>query len=321
MRAWGQLLRLSLAPSAAADAAAGMVLGAGFWPSGAAPWLMIVASLAVYHGGLGLNDWADRHHDQTTRPERPLPSGRIESKKAVLVSIALLAIGPIVAGGAGYLATVQESQPASASAALAALALGLAALAATAYDLGPRGPRLGPGMLATCRALNLGAGILLGRSMAAGAGGEWRALAACALYAAYVWTVSRLGRLEDGEDSAPLGRRPSSLLRRAAWLLVLAGSIAVLEGLLWRGNISGWRSWLPIIPAVWAAWGLVQLAAQKQWTRPLVQAAMGAALRRLILFTALVAAHASGSAGLWVGAIILAGFPISFSLRKLFPPS
>ncbi len=321
MRAWGQLLRLSLAPSAAADAAAGMVLGAGFWPSGAAPWLLIAASLAVYHGGLGLNDWADRHQDQITRPERPLPSGRIASRTAVLVSVGLLVSGPLVAGFAGYLATLQVSEPASASAALAALALGLAALAATAYDLGPRGPRLGPGMLATCRALNLGAGILLGRSMAVEASGEWRALAACALYAAYVWTVSRLGRLEDGEDSAPLGQRPSSLLRRAAWILLFAGSIAALEGLLWKGSVSGWRAWLPVFPAAWAAWGLVQLAAQKEWTRPLVQAAMGAALRRLILFTAVVAAHSNGSAGLWVAVIILAGFPISFSLRKVFPPS
>jgi hypothetical protein len=37
MRTLGRLLRLSLAPSAAADIAAGLVLGAGVWPHGLGP--------------------------------------------------------------------------------------------------------------------------------------------------------------------------------------------------------------------------------------------------------------------------------------------
>ena len=47
MRAWGRLLRLSLTASALADAAAGLVLGAGAWPSGVAPWVLLAASACV----------------------------------------------------------------------------------------------------------------------------------------------------------------------------------------------------------------------------------------------------------------------------------
>ena len=78
VRALGQLLRLSLAPSAAADVAAGLVLGGrGHVPAGAAPWLLLGGSLSIYTGALALNDWADRERDRAERPERPLPSGAI----------------------------------------------------------------------------------------------------------------------------------------------------------------------------------------------------------------------------------------------------
>ena len=47
--AWGRLLRVSLAPSAAADVAAGMVVGGwGRWPEGAGPWLAFVITTVVF---------------------------------------------------------------------------------------------------------------------------------------------------------------------------------------------------------------------------------------------------------------------------------
>ena len=35
----------------------------GFLPAGPGPWVLMLASLAVYTGSLALNDWADREHD------------------------------------------------------------------------------------------------------------------------------------------------------------------------------------------------------------------------------------------------------------------
>src|SRR5262245_32284679 len=120
MRAIGRLLRLSLAPTAAADIAAGAVAGAGRWPSGSEPFLRLLASFSVYPGGTVLTDWRDRDEDRRLRPDRPIPSGRIPAPAALILGIALVAAGPLIALGA--------------SGACAAAMAGIA-LAALLYDL------------------------------------------------------------------------------------------------------------------------------------------------------------------------------------------
>src|SRR5882672_4413105 len=97
MLAYGRLLRLSLAPSAAADIAAGVVLASGLWPASGKPWLLMLASLCVYHGGMALNDWADRAADAQSRPTRPIPSGAISARVALVLALALLLTGPVLA--------------------------------------------------------------------------------------------------------------------------------------------------------------------------------------------------------------------------------
>src|SRR6185369_8346912 len=163
MRAWGRLLRLSLAPTAAADIVAGVALGGGAWSSRSA--LLVLASLCVYHGGMALNDWADREEDARVRPDRPIPSGRIRPGVALAVALALLAAGPCLAAAASPLS----------GAILAAVSL-----AAAAYDLRGRGPVRGPLLLGICRAGNLAAGIAF-------AGG--RGFLPAGLYGAYVFFV------------------------------------------------------------------------------------------------------------------------------------
>src|SRR5260221_574947 len=201
MKAWGRLLRLSLAPTAAADIAAGAVAGAGAWPwshpaRGGVLGLML-ASLAVYHGGMALNDWADREGDRPLRPDRPIPSGAVRPAAALCVGVALLLLGPLLAS--------------SVSAPAAGVLLAVAATAFV-YDVGPRGPTLGPLLLATCRAGNLTAGIVYG----AGAAFEPILLVPAAIYGAYVFAVSSLGRLEDAPESVLRSSRPPVPLAVAA---------------------------------------------------------------------------------------------------------
>src|SRR5437773_2608345 len=94
LRAWGRLLRLSLAPSAAADVVAGLVYGSiGGWPERGWAWWLVPASLGVYHGALVLNDWNDRVHDARTRPARPLPSGQVNPRAALAAGLALMLLG------------------------------------------------------------------------------------------------------------------------------------------------------------------------------------------------------------------------------------
>jgi 4-hydroxybenzoate polyprenyltransferase len=313
--AWGRLLRLSLAPSAAADAAAGTVLAAGAWPAGPRPFLLVLASLCVYHGGLVLNDWADREEDARVRPSRPIPSGAVGAERALVLALALFALGPFCASLAGTL-------PAVILACVAALAL--------AYDLGPRGPWLGPLLLGLCRAGNLAAGIALGASLALPglAASGWLLIVPPLLYGLYVFSISRLARLEDADDvrfAAERHRARSWLAAAALWLvgialLPLASSLVErpFAGELPRHAL---RSALSALALALAFPLLCRALARREWTRPDVLAAVGMALRRLLVATGATAASASTRDGLVVAGCILAGYPLSHALRRVFPPT
>ncbi|HEV8113248.1 MAG TPA: UbiA family prenyltransferase [Planctomycetota bacterium] len=297
MRAWGRLLRLSLAPTAAADIVAGAVAGANGWPwrgdSAFAIALLVVASLAVYHGGMTLNDWADRGENRVSRPDRPIPSGAVAPRAALLVALALLILGPALAF---------RVSPTS-----GAILAGVSAVAC-AYDLGLRGAWIGPLLLATCRAGNLSAGIAFG----AGSEPTVIALIPALVYGTYVFAVSTLGRLEDAPADVLRGSRPALHLFAAAAILAASPAAAGVSG----------RSLAAFVLSVWGAFGLVVLARRTTtWSSGEVTRATGAGLRRLLVFTAALALAAGGPAGPFVAAGILAGYPISYALRGVFPPS
>jgi len=303
---YGRLLRLSLAPSALADVAAGALLGGeGSWPRGAAPFLLMLASSCIYHGAMALNDWADREHDGRTRPERPIPSGGVPAGTALLLGILLPLFGVFVA------ASIDP---------LLAGAAAVVAVLATGYDLFGRGPWSGPLLLGSCRAGNMSLGILLGTGSLAGAGPG--IFLPAVVYGLYVVTVSRLGRLEDGEESGPPGDRPARLLRTAAaWLLALP-LLWLVPGLL-PGELAGFLSALGL--AVFAASGLVMASrSEEEWTPATIGRSMGLALRRLLVLsasTALLCAGTSGPDAWLVAAGILLGYPFALGLRRVFPPS
>jgi len=290
MKAWGRLLRLSLAPTAAADIAAGAVAGAGAWPwshpaRGGVLGLML-ASLAVYHGGMALNDWADREGDRPLRPDRPIPSGAVRPAAALCVGVALLLLGPLLAS--------------SVSAPAAGVLLAVAATAFV-YDVGPRGPTLGPLLLATCRAGNLTAGIVYGAG----------------IYGAYVFAVSSLGRLEDAPESVLRSSRPAVQLAVAALLLAASPAAALV-----RRPIETWNLLAAFALACFGAVGLNARARRSGiWSDAEVTRATGLGLRRLLVFSAALALATGGREGVVVAAAILAGYPISYALRGVFPPS
>jgi len=309
--AWGRLLRLSLAPSAAADVAAGATLAAGgVLPSGGAPWLVMLASLSVYTGSLALNDWADREHDARTRPDRPIPSGAVRPRAALALSAALQVGAVALAFGAG-------TGPGLFVLAIACLA--------TTYNLAGRGAWTGPLLLGACRAANLTAGMAVALPGSPPRG----ALAVAALYGLYVFLASRLGRMEDAEDGAPIGPRATRLVLSCA-------AVFALLPLLPRLGLEGLPRQVGVLPATVVATvsaaGLVlhglRLASP---TRADVERTMGVLLRRLLVFTATVALmatpfHRPQGADAWhdgwfVALAILAGYPVSFALRRAFPPS
>ncbi len=283
-----------------------MYASAGFPADPRAFWL-IPASLGVYHGALALNDWNDRDHDGRTRPGRPVPSGAIAPTLALAVGLLLIVAGIACA----YLAA-----PSS------AVWMGVVALLAVTYDLVGRGPRIGPSLLALCRAGNLGSGVWWAFASGTSSYPVEVAFAPAVLYGGYVFLVSRLGRLEDGEDARPLRKRPKILLEFAAACLILIG-IDVSGGAPLAVRAA------TIALGFSAAIGLLHAARRTDpWTHGAVESAMGLALRRLLVASssiALAATRPAAEQGNWDGAIaagvILLGFPASHALRRVAPPS
>lgn len=302
MKAWLRLLRISLAPSAAADAAAGLVFACGGFPADARAWFLVPASLAVYHGALALNDWNDRDHDGRTRPGRPIPSGAISPRVALATGAALILLG---------IACAWLAAPPSAA------WMGAVALAAVVYDIAGRGAWSGPLLLGLCRAGNLGSGMFWAFCAGIAAVPLELALVPALVYGAYVLTVSRLGRLEDGGDERPIGARPRALIATAAAFLIAIACVPSPTPIVARVAA--------IALALAGAWGLVREAhARATWSRADVERAMGLSLRRLLIATsavALLAVRADDFAGAITAAAILAGYPIAHALRRAFPPS
>lgn len=338
--AWGRLLRLSLAPSAAADALAGITIGAwGAFPLDARVLLSAAGSLCVFHGGMALNDWADREGDARTRPDRPIPSGAVSARGALRVAIALLALGPLLA---------------SAASPFAGAALAGVALTAALYDLAGRGAWLGPTLLGLCRGGNLAAGVVAGNALV----GDWGpgpprwAWVACGLYATYVFFTSRLARLEDDEELSDLGSRPRRYLLAASLCLALAPlTVFAMRGPMFGSSpdrdtateeviVIGWAvlglPWIMSGIVAWiSAFLLAKPAREREvWTRADVGRSAGMALRRLLICSAVFAWSAPlgavragvtdirpGFAAYLVAPALLLGYPIALRLRRVFPPT
>lgn len=103
MTAYLKLIRLPNVFTALADIAAGSLImraasGATVWEPTA--WLA-GASAGLYLAGMALNDVADREEDARVRPNRPIPSGAVSLRGAVLCGVALMAGGVLAAMAAG----------------------------------------------------------------------------------------------------------------------------------------------------------------------------------------------------------------------------
>ncbi|MET9433768.1 SCO3242 family prenyltransferase [Streptomyces sp. NPDC006551] len=195
--AWAELLRVSALFTVPGDALAGAA-AAGVRPN-RATLLAIGSSLCLYEAGMALNDWADRAEDAVDRPHRPIPSGRISPRAALVASAALTAAGLGLAARAG--------RPAL------AVAAGLAATV-WSYDLHLKHTAAGPAAMAAARALDL----LLGAT-ATGGPPSPRPLPSAALLAAHTYAITAVSRHEahGGSTRAPL-------LALAATLTVAAGA-------------------------------------------------------------------------------------------------
>ena len=107
LRAYAILTRPANLPTAAADILAGVAI-AGFFAVEEVGviavdafiksiFLLVSASISLYAGGVVLNDFFDVKIDTVERPERPIPSGLVSPKSAMIFGVVLLCIGILLA--------------------------------------------------------------------------------------------------------------------------------------------------------------------------------------------------------------------------------
>ena len=110
LRTYAELLRASNLPTVVPNVLTGCALGVG---AAELPWhvaaLCVVAVALLYSGGMALNDAADAEVDRVSRPERPIPSGRISRGSAYRVAATALAAGWVLLAAAGHGAAVAGS--------------------------------------------------------------------------------------------------------------------------------------------------------------------------------------------------------------------
>lgn len=194
--AFAQLLRLPNVFTAFADIALAAAVGAavlpsppdGFWASVA---LVALASGCLYLAGMVWNDVFDREDDARSRPSRPLPSGRVRVRTAVLLGVALLALGVTLAGFAGV-AGGGDWDPGP-----LLYAVGIAA-AVLIYDGGAKLTPVGPLAMASCRFLNVLFGLSVVPESALDAGSR---LHLAGVVGVYIVGVTWFARTEEGRSS------------------------------------------------------------------------------------------------------------------------
>lgn len=137
-KAYLDLCRVSNLPTVWTNVLAASLLATGQFP--VAPYLLLALALSLFYmGGMSLNDVCDLRFDRRARPSRPIPSGRISARAALVFSAALFAAGLLLVG----LAPRIEG--------LAAALLLLAVI--VAYDLHHKGNPYSVLLMAACRLL------------------------------------------------------------------------------------------------------------------------------------------------------------------------
>jgi 4-hydroxybenzoate polyprenyltransferase len=179
----GDVLELVRAPAALTvigDTIAGGHAGGGRLRG--RQWLLPLASVFLYSGGMALNDYADRRLDAVERPERPIPSGRIPPRRALGIAAACMAVGLGLAATGGGRRALTVAVP----------LVG----AIVSYNTVFKDTAIGPVSMAACRGLD----VMMG---AGGSRAAAPAAATVALHTAGVTAQSR-GEVHGGSEGVAL---------------------------------------------------------------------------------------------------------------------
>jgi len=246
-------------------------------------WLLL-ATVGLYGGGVVLNDVFDVELDAQERPERPLPSGRVSIRGALLLGISLLVMGITAA--------------AQVSAWSGLLAGGIAFLAVLYDAYGKHHHGLGPLNMGLCR----GGNVLLGSSVLAFYAELLWIFFIPIIYISAITMVSR-GEVHGGEKMV-LG-----------WGAVLYGIVIGMAGWLGLQSTTPLAVFVPALAVFAVLIGFPLFKAIQQPSPAYIGQAVKMGVISLILLDACLAITFAG--GLF-GLLIAALLPFSLFLARYF---
>lgn len=182
---------------------------------------LMVSSGLLYIAGIALNDYYDIETDRKERPSRPLPSGSIPKKHAMIIALTAMAAANAIA--------LFAAGPASLAVSLALTAVIIA------YDYRLKHTSAGPFAMGGSRFLNviLGTSPTISAALFAGAALqlEVAVFAATSLFV-YVVAITLLSKKEVGSE------KPSLLPSMMIFALIAAVAAIGLSSLRWEFLIS-----------------------------------------------------------------------------------
>jgi 4-hydroxybenzoate polyprenyltransferase len=226
----------------------------------------------LYSAGMVWNDYFDLAEDRRDRPFRPLPSGRVSVRTAVVLGTVLLAGGWACAAATGRAGAVV-------AAALVA--------AVMAYDARIKRTSAGPIGMALCRFLNVLLGLSLADPEALPVTTQMHLALTVGLY---IVGVTWFARTEEK-------RSDSKVLKRAALVMVVAALLALAAATrVPPGTSSPLFPYLLVAAGFWV--GGPVLAAIRKPTADRVQAGVKRSIFGLVVLDALLASVFVGTPGL-----------------------
>jgi 4-hydroxybenzoate polyprenyltransferase len=249
-------------------------------------WVLL-ASGCLYCSGMAWNDYFDRADDAKTRPNRPIPSGRIRPATARLVGMSLMLMG-------GVFAFVATDVVAYKFRLLTPRYIaGFIAIAVLLYDAWLKRTPFGPLGMGTCRFLN----VFLGLSLHPSVPELPVAYHLASVIGLYIVGVTWFARTEEG-TSQKTHLLVAFVVMIAALFLALMVPLQLQEGTV-----------TPLYPYLLIAFGFwiglpVASAIQRPTPKP-VQLAVKRCILGLVLLDAILATAFVGPAGLLIGLLLI----------------
>ena len=303
MLTWLQLMRLPTVFTALADVLCGFLLASSVTTNTEVnwqvlPWLLF-CSAGLYLSGMVFNDVFDARLDSIERPERPIPSGRVTIRGAVVLGTLLMAMG--------FFASLMAHSAAE-SAGQAPIVAAMIAIAVMTYNAVLKSTWLGPFSMAGCRFLNLvlGASATLAET---GPVAAWQqpVLGAATGLGVYIVGVTWFARNEAGN---------ASIQGLKGGLLVACVGVTMSAAMLLQHQTD---TTIRIIAAVQFAI-IVGITFRRGWqairngTSPILQRTVGKMLLWIIVLDAVAVFTITGNP-LYEILILLLAFP-AIQLRK-----